>query len=456
MSDEADAIAAEAHKRHREHADRAERKKEAKARQKRGGSRNAPPKTNGVGNVSASSITGVTTDATAGISAGATTEATIPLGEATAWPWIDPTKIPRRQWLYGTHVIRGFVSVLIAPGGSGKSSLTIAEIIEMVTGKALLTDKERKPLRVWYYNLEDPADEVNRRIAAACIAYKMTEEDIGGRLFVDSGRDRPLVLAKADRRGNAEFDERVFEWLISEIKARKIDVLVIDPTKRAHRLAENDNTAMDALVEQLGRVAHKTDNAIGLVHHSKKMGGAEITTESSRGGSAFTDAVRVARTLNVMTKDEAEKADVPEKDRRRHFRVYSDKMNMAPPPDASEWYRLESVYLPNGPEGAMGDNVGVCMPWDWPDAFAGLTAASLLAVQRRIDGEQWRRAPQAANWVGKAVAEVLHFDLDRDPDKAKVRKLINTWIKSGALKVVEHEDDQRRPREFVEVGEWAT
>src|SRR3954454_12729658 len=86
-------------------------------------------KANGLG------ITGVTT----GVS-GATNEAVIPLGKATAWPWIDPAKIPPREWLYGTHVIRRFVSVLIAPGGSGKSSLTIVEILEMVTGKALLTD----------------------------------------------------------------------------------------------------------------------------------------------------------------------------------------------------------------------------------------------------------------------------------------------------------------------------
>jgi hypothetical protein len=392
---------------------------------------------------------------TTGISAGATTEATIPPGKATAWPWIDPTKIPRRQWLYATHIIRGFVSVLIAPGGSGKSSLTIAEILEMVTGKAMLTDKPRPPLRVWYYNLEDPLDEINRRIAAACIPYKITEADIGGRLFVDSGRDRPLVLAKPDKRGALEFDEGVFGWLISEIEARKIDVLVIDPTKRAHRLAENDNTAMDALVERLGVLAHKTDSAIGLVHHTKKMGGGEITTESSRGGSAFTDAVRTARTLNVMSKEEAEKAGVTD-DRRRYFRVYPDKVNMAPPPDASQWYRLESVHLPNGPDGALGDSVGVCMPWAWPDAFAGLTAASLLAVQRRIDGERWRKAPQSSNWIGKAVAEVLGFDLEREPDKAKVRTLIAAWLKSGALKVVEHDDEQRRPREFVEVGEWAT
>jgi hypothetical protein len=375
--------------------------------------------------------------------------------QATSWTWIDPAKIPRRQWLYGTHVIRRFVTALIAPGGAGKSSLTIAEILEMITGKALLLDRPRPPLRVWYYNLEDPRDEIDRRITAALIAYRIDKADIGNRLFVDSGRDRPLVLAKPDRRGAVEFDEPVFTWLTSEIKERNIDVLVIDPTKRAHRFPENDNTAMDALVERLGAVTHEADCAIVLVHHTKKMGGAEITTESSRGGSAFTDAVRTARTLNVMTKEEAANAGITD-DRRRYFRVYPDKLNMAPPPDASQWYRLESVLLPNGPDGALGDNVGVCMPWKWPDAFAGLTAASLLAVQRHIDGKRWRKDPRADNWIGTAVAEVLQLDLMKPPERAKVRMLIATWLKSGALKIVKYRDAKRRNREHVEVGTWAT
>ncbi len=287
-----------------------------------------------------------------------------------------------------------------------------------------------------------------------CIAYKIEAHEIGYRLFVDSGRDRPLILAKPTGRGAVEFDEPVFTWLTSEIKARKIDVLVIDPTKRAHRFSENDNTAMDALVEKLGVVAHKTNCAIPLIHHTRKTGGTEITTESSRGGSAFTDAARTARTLNVMTKEEAERAGVTD-DRRRYFRVIADKLNMAPPAEASDWYRLESVYLPNGPDGALGDSVGVCMPWKWPDAFAGLTAASLLAVQRHIDGKPWRRDPRAENWIGTAIAEVLQFDLNKPPERAKVRTILATWLKNGAFRIVKRHDSKRRTREFVEVKEWA-
>ena len=101
---------------------------------------------------------------------------------STAWHWIDPEKIPRRQWLYGTSVIRKFVSATIAPGGAGKSSLAVVEVLEMVSGKELLLDVAHAPLRVWYWNLEDPKEEIERRLAAACAYYKLEADDLVGRL----------------------------------------------------------------------------------------------------------------------------------------------------------------------------------------------------------------------------------------------------------------------------------
>ena len=35
----------------------------------------------------------------------------------------DPSLLPRRQWLYGQHLIRGYLSLLVAPGGVGKTAL---------------------------------------------------------------------------------------------------------------------------------------------------------------------------------------------------------------------------------------------------------------------------------------------------------------------------------------------
>src|SRR4030081_1676596 len=53
---------------------------------------------------------------------------------ATPYTWIAPTTIPRRDFVYGRHLIRKFVSATVAPGGIGKSSLVITEALAMVSG----------------------------------------------------------------------------------------------------------------------------------------------------------------------------------------------------------------------------------------------------------------------------------------------------------------------------------
>ncbi|MET0705835.1 MAG: AAA family ATPase [Tardiphaga sp.] len=373
----------------------------------------------------------------------------------TEWCWIKPEEIPRRQWLYSTSLIRKFVSATIAPGGAGKSSMTIVEVLEMVAGKPLLLDAARAPLRVWYWNLEDPRDEIERRIAATCGFYKLVAGDLVGRLFADSGRDRPCVIARYNGHRQVVLDEELIAGLVAEIQRRKIDVLVIDPLKRAHQIDENDNTAVDIVVKAFAGIADEANCAVMLVHHTRKMGGADITAESARGAKALVDGCRSVRVLNGMSKDEGERAGIAD-DHRRYFRVYPDKLNLAPPPDVSDWFKLESVHLGNGHDGSAGDNVGVATPWQWPDAFANVTAATLLAVQHKVNGGQWRDHPRAENWVGKAVAEVLDLDLDRKPDRATVNTLLKTWIKSGALKQIERLDEHRHEKTFIEVGAWAT
>jgi AAA domain len=87
-----------------------------------------------------------------------------------------------------------------APGGTGKSSLVLAEAVAMATGKDLLGvgyTPERK-LRVWVWNGEDPIDEAQRRIAAICLHYGVKREHIEGQLFLDSGRSKSWL-----RRGRA-------------------------------------------------------------------------------------------------------------------------------------------------------------------------------------------------------------------------------------------------------------
>lgn len=367
---------------------------------------------------------------------------------ATPFIWRDPASILRRQWIYGHHLIRKFVSVTVAPGAVGKTSLTIADGLALASGRNLIgTPVYGDPKRVWLWNLEDPRDEIERRVVATMLHYGMKPEDIGDRLFLNSGRDHPLCIARQERNG-ATILEPVVDALVAELVARRIDVLVVDPFVSSHAVSENDNSAIDAVVKTWGRVAERANCAIELVHHVRKQGDAEATAESARGAKALTDAARSCRVLNRMTKEEAEKAGL--QTHRGHFRVTDDKNNLAPPaPDEAVWFAMTSVKLPNG------DNVGVVTPWTWPSALDGVTVHDLYAVQQAIDGKGYRASNQAKNWVGYALAEVLGLDATVKADRCKIAGLLKTWIKNGALVETSVKDETRRERPAIEVGAWA-
>jgi AAA domain len=226
---------------------------------------------------------------------------------ATPYVWKDPETIPQREWLYGHRLIRKFVSATVAQGGIGKSQLEIAEMLAMVSGKGLLGVRPLERLRVWYWNLEDPRVETERRIQATAKHYNLKPDDLDGRLFFDCGREKALVIAETlPHSKGAVILRPVVDALITEVFARKIDVLIIDPFVSCHRVAENDNNAIDVVVKEWGRVADAANCAVELVHHIRK-GEQEVTAESARGGSAFIDAARVVRTVNRMTEDQAKK-----------------------------------------------------------------------------------------------------------------------------------------------------
>jgi hypothetical protein len=236
--------------------------------------------------------------------------------------------------------------------------------------------------------------------------------------------------------------------------ARKIDVIVIDPFVSCHEASENDNGAMDMIAKEWAGVADRGNCAVHLIHHTRKLGSneTEVTVESSRGAKALTDACRSVRAINRMSDKEAQDGGVDNP--RLYFRAFNDKSNLAPPADRSDWFKIESVQLGNGPQG-HGDSVGVVTPWEWPSAFGGVTTDDLFRVQRAIAAGEWRQSPTAKGWAGSAVADVLGLDLTDQAAKAKVKSLLRRWIENKALRVVQRPDESRHDRPFIEVDQWA-
>jgi hypothetical protein len=369
---------------------------------------------------------------------------------APQYQWTAPEKIPMRDWLYGRHLIREFVSATIAPGATGKSALLTSEMLAMVSGKPLL-GVDAEMLRVWYFNLEDPRRETERRIQAVAKHFNLTPDDIGDRLFVTCGREQPLVIAEM-LNGEGTIQWPVVQGLIEEIKDKAIDVVIIDPFVSCHRVTENDNNAIDMVVKEWGKVADEAGCAVDLIHHVRK-GDQEVTVQSARGGGSFADACRSVRVLNRMTDVEAKKCGVD--NRRLYFSVSDDKANMAPPVEKRDWCKLASVDLGNNPFGGVGgDNVGVATSWEWPDPLDGVTGGDFERAAVAIKAGEWRANSQSKEkWVGVPIARALGLSLTVKADHAKVAGLIKVWLGSGALVEVEKPDEKRRPRKFIVVAD---
>lgn len=370
----------------------------------------------------------------------------------TTFVWKDPATIPPRPWVYGRHMIRRQVSVTVAPGGVGKSSLTLVEGLAMATARELLGEwVPAEPLRVWAYNLEDPREEMERRVIGAMMHHGIRPEDIGDRLHIDTGRERPLCTA-VEVRGQVTIVKPEIEALEAAIKARQIDVLIVDPFISSHQVSENASGAIDLVAKEWARLADRCNCAIELVHHTRKLGGQEATSEDGRGSSALLGAARSGRVLNRMSEDLKAQAGV-QKDEATYFGIDRDKSNLAPAGKRT-WVRMATVALGNG------DTVGVAERWEMPDAFDGVGVKDLLAVQNEIDkrcgdGNPPRFSDQSGeSWVGHIIADRL--GLCGEDDKRRVKKILHDWIKAGALVKAEMEDQHRKKRPCVGVGEWAT
>lgn len=380
---------------------------------------------------------------------------------ATPYTFIEPAAIARRQWLYGQHYIRNFISTTVAPSGVGKTALTIIEFLAMASGKPLLGIQPTGCFRVWLWNGEDPRDELNARIGAAMQHYGLTREDIGDRLFIDTGRETEIVLATAGRDG-AKIVAPVASAIIEQMLANRIDAFGVDPFVSSHRVPENDNGAIDLVAKQWAKIADATHTAIELVHHVRKLNGSEITVEDGRGAVALLAAARPKRALAGMTRAEATRFGV-DGSHYRFFRVGDERNNLAlPAGDAASWFELKSVPLGNGVGGTpveqmmSGDSVGVVTIYEGRDVVAAMVAGAdeKAAVLSRMGEGEWRRDIRAGDaWAGVVIAQAFNLDIEDPADKARVRAILSDWIKAGVLKETSRKDAQRRLRTYVICGE---
>ena len=368
--------------------------------------------------------------------------------EATPVGDFDFSALPTRNWLYGRHLIRGFLSTTIAPGGVGKTQVCMADALAIASGRQLLHDQVFEQTPAWHYNLEDPIDELKRRLAGLSLAFEVPLSEVEERLFLNSGRDRALIIAERQRDGTVlarpEADE-----LAKAIEREGIGALSIDPFVRSHFVEENNNKEIDEVLKIFGQIANDTGCAIDLVHHVSKAGsGRSGDMDAARGASSMGGAVRSARTLTIMTDTEAEGFGVEPDRTRWYVRVDDAKSNMAPPADKTLWLERRSIDLGNLDEDGRTDWVGVLQTWKPPDPFDDLTVEQsreiLIAIDAGTDDDRRYNANKRGGgkrWAGHVIIKAT------GKSERASALMLKTWITNGVLKIEEYYNKGRRKQE---------
>lgn len=359
----------------------------------------------------------------------------------------DPRTIPPREWLYGTQLIRGYVTVLVAPGGTGKSAYAMGVVLGMVANRSFLGDHIFTQVNGAIFNLDDPMDELERRVAALMLHHRIPPSVLEGRLFLEDCDGRGLTMAEMDGDGFtvAYPDE---ELLIEAIIAKNIGVVVCDPFAESHTLEENSNPMMLKAAAAWRRVARRAGCAVLLVHHVRK--GEVASIDSARGAKALTDSARVGLLMSPMSEAEADGFNIPVDERTQYVRLDDAKRNMAPAGKA-KWFRLEQIALGNtqiNPLYPKGDNVAAITPWIPPDnALQTAPTSELNTVLDVIKagpspGQMFTKSKRgdSKRWCGQVLCDAF------DVSEKDAAKMIAAWFKSGLLFETEYWDAKYRKK----------
>lgn len=250
-----------------------------------------------------------------------------------------------REW----EIRANLINALFATGGTGKTFFGLQLSASLATGISLAPFKPAKQRKVLYLCGED-SDEILHERLNAIYKYmpglEAKRADLLKNLCVESlvGKDR-VLLELDDNRNPTTTD--TYTWLSETIKAMPgLEVVVIDPMARFHRLSENDNGHANAWIAALEKLQVDHKLSIFFSHHESKaqVKDGSLAESSGRGAAALRDGVRGALSMAVMDPKTAKKYDI--KNPNSYVQILPTKANNSSRPGIGEWFeRVEGGVL---------------------------------------------------------------------------------------------------------------
>lgn len=296
----------------------------------------------------------------------------------------DVGSIPQRPWLVPRLLMRRAVTMLVAQGAGGKTTLMLAIAAHGAVAKDLWPYRFSAPFKSIIVAAEEDRDELSRRLIAICAQYELDYAVVKSKVLLIGSDDIDAmggicVAGVANRQPYTNAPQ--VDWLISLASAPDVGMMGLDPLVEVHLCDEQDNAQMKFVMGVLRRIARDANVALFVPHHTPKGGKEAGNADAARGAGAIVNSARIALTLFGTTDQDRTKYGIKEEDKWRYVRLDDAKSNNAAPTQHTVWFKKEGVKLYNG------DEVGVLYLHDMVNdeegtkRFIALTLAEALGAK---------------------------------------------------------------------------
>lgn len=192
---------------------------------------------------------------------------------------------PPRNWAIEDWLGMGYVTLLAAKGGKGKSLLAMQLAVSMALGKVFI-GQIKMPRTSLLWMGEDDADELWRRLYAIGQHYQIGIGSLRGKTYFESMVARDCTL-QASVPGFGIVQTPLLKSLREQIGDLKAEVVVLDNAARMMAGNHNDNYEVTRFISGLQWAAEPTGAAVLLISHVARVQGSEYA-----GSAAWENACR--------------------------------------------------------------------------------------------------------------------------------------------------------------------
>jgi len=269
---------------------------------------------------------------------------------------VMPSAIEPRRWVMDRALLEGAVTLLVAAGSAGKSSISLSIAAHLTQGKDFAGFQAKRKCKVVVFNGEDDITEQSRRLLACCITHGFEYDTVKRSIMLLSSEQLAFDLVKKDFSKGIRNDVLV-QQIIQLVSDPEVGLLVVDPLVDIHECDEKDNVQMAFVMKTLTHIAKKSGIAVLVLHHTNKVSMSQEdrigNPDIGRGAGAIVNASRIAFTLLNPSKEDAEEFGMQDSERNLWVRLDDAKMNNSLASKDAIWFKREGVKI------VSGDTVGV-------------------------------------------------------------------------------------------------